>query len=336
MPGLDIFNDDAFSVQSLTATVNQMPYRPRQISKSGLFEEDSVTTTLVSVELKDGKLGLIEPSARGGPGETTSDEDRKLVPFQVDHYQRDDAVRADEVQNVPAFGSENEVEQVLDRVKSKLDRHLDDCDMTIEHQRVGAIKGLVKSRSGATLHNLYSRFDIAVPPAISLNLGNEDAKVDELLAVDVQHSIEDSLDAFYDGFHVYTGREFHLKLWGHKRIRETFLATSGAAQLRQAVPDTFTVGSFTFERYKTGAGASANAGGAYIAHDEARVVPVGVPGLFITRFAPADYIETVNTPGLPRYAKQYPQANGKGVSLEIQTNAISLCTQPAALRKLTL
>ncbi|MEP3300783.1 MAG: major capsid protein, partial [Roseibium sp.] len=66
------------------------------------------------------------------------------------------------------------------------------------------------------------------------------------------------------------------------------------------------------------------------------VTPYGVPGLFITRFAPADYIETVNTPGLPRYMKQIVKTNGKGVDIELQSNPISLCTQPGALRRLTL
>jgi hypothetical protein len=59
----------------------------------------------------------------------------------------------------------------------------------------------------------------------------------------------------------------------------------------------------------------------------------GVPDLFITRFAPADYVETVNTIGLPRYAKQIPMRNGKGIELEVQTNPINLCTQPGVLLK---
>ncbi len=41
--------------------------------------------------------------------------------------------------------------------------------------------------------------------------------------------------------------------------------------------------------------ATADLGAPYIAANEARVVVKGVPELFITRFAPADYEETVNT-----------------------------------------
>ena len=53
----------------------------------------------------------------------------------------------------------------------------------------------------------------------------------------------------------------------------------------------------------------------------------------LSHFGPADYTETVNTIGLPRYAKQYPMPNGKGINLEVQMNAISLCTRPEVLRQ---
>jgi hypothetical protein len=59
--------------------------------------------------------------------------------------------------------------------------------------------------------------------------------------------------------------------------------------------------------------------------------PTGVPNLFATVFAPADYIETVNTLGLPRYVKQYDMPNDKGVHMDTQMNALNFCTRPLAL-----
>ena len=59
------------------------------------------------------------------------------------------------------------------------------------------------------------------------------------------------------------------------------------------------------------------------------------PSLFVTNFAPADYVETVNTIGLPRYAKQEPMKMGKGIDIETQTNPLCLCTRPRAVVKLT-
>ena len=338
MPSMDIFNDDAFSLVSLTAAVNKRKYRPGQVSASGIFNEAGVTTTTVYVEVRDGQLALVEPTARGGPGETTGTNRREAVPFIVPHYQRDDAVYADEVQNVRAFGSESELETVQARVNEKAGRHAQDLTMTLEHQRVGAVKGIVVTKGGTTLTNLYTKFGIATPSPVSLELDVTTTDVAGVFDEDVRYSIEDSLDEPYDGMHVFTGREFHQALWRHSTVREAVLAAGGETALRMnmAVPDRFEFAGAMWERYRTGAAATTDLGAAYIADDEAYVVPTGVPDLFITRFAPADYTETVNTVGLPFYVRQWDMDNGKGRRMEVQMNAISLCTRPGVLRKLTL
>jgi hypothetical protein len=332
---VDIWDGDGFTIESLTAAINSEPYRPGQVSASGIFNEDGVTTTRISIEERNGQLSLVEPTPRGGPGETTGDDNRRLVPFDVNHYERDDSVMADEVQNVRAFGSGDQLETIQGRVERKGMRHAQDLTMTLEHQRVGAIKGIVTSKSGATLHDLYNRFGIAVPAAVSLELDVDTSNVGSLFQ-DVIFSIEDALDETYAGIHVYTGRNFHKAMWTHKSVRDTFLYNSGAQVLRSDVPDKYELFGATWERYRTGAKATADLGAPYIGADEARVVIKGVPDLFITRFAPADYEETVNTVGLPFYMKQWAKPNGKGRNIEVQMNAISLCTKPATLRKLTL
>jgi Phage major capsid protein E len=57
--------------------------------------------------------------------------------------------------------------------------------------------------------------------------------------------------------------------------------------------------------------------------------PVGVPGLFRQYNAPADFVETANTIGLPRYAKQaVDQQFARWVMLHVQSNPLSICTRP--------
>ena len=70
--------------------------------------------------------------------------------------------------------------------------------------------------------------------------------------------------------------------------------------------------------------------------DRAFAVPEGVPDLFITRFAPGDYMETVNTNGLPYYASQEIMKHSKGVEMEAQSNPINLCTRPHAVVELRM
>jgi len=335
MPTLDIFNDDAFSLSSLTARVNtEIGYVPGQIGSSGLFEEDGVSTLSVMVEERGGNLSLIEPTERGGPGETIKNDKDKLRSFVIPHIQRDDAVMADEVQGRRRFGTESDVETVQNLVDRKVARHYRAIDMTVEHFRIGALKGVILTKSGRTLYNLYTEFEIAAPADVNFALDVDATKV-RSKCFDLVRSIEDELDEPYDHIHAFVGDDFWKALIEHPKVRETFLNTQQAAELRGSmVVDKFEFGGIVWERYRTGKkGTAANGGAGFIAAGEARFAPVGVSELFITRFAPADYEETVNTDGLPRYAMQYAMPNNKGRHLEMQSNPLCLCTRPSVLRK---
>jgi hypothetical protein len=83
-----------------------------------------------------------------------------------------------------------------------------------------------------------------------------------------------------------------------------------------------------FEEYRGKVGATS-----FIADHKAHVFPIGVQELFMTYFAPADYWDTVNTMGLPRYARQFPDPSGadRHRNLEIQSNPLTICTRPRVL-----
>jgi hypothetical protein len=118
-------------------------------------------------------------------------------------------------------------------------------------------------------------------------------------------------------------------------VRNTFLNNPQAAQLRTSYVSggqtfgSFDFGGITWTNYR----GFDNSGTAMVAATACHIYPTGVPNLFRTYYAPADYIETVNTMGQPLYAKQYDMENGKGVHLDSQMNALSLCTRPKALLK---
>ena len=338
MPGnltLDIFNDDAFSLASLTGRYNgeAAMYVPGQVGKLGLFQEEGVPTLTIMIEERDGNLSMVEPSKRGGPGETVGSNRDRLRSLVIPHIQRDDSVMADEVQGRRAFGTTSDVETVLSVVDRKVARHLRDFDATLEHHRVGATKGVVLSKSGATIHNLFTEFGIAEPADVNFDLDNANTNV-RLKCEQLVRAVEDELDSPYTGIHSFCGNAFWDKFTEHKSVREVWLAAQKASELLGKKASTVQIGGITFERYRTGKKATAANGAApFIADTEARFVPTGVDGLFITRFAPADYVETVNTDGLPRYVKQFAMQNGKGISLEVQTNPINICTRPGVLRK---
>ena len=146
----------------------------------------------------------------------------------------------------------------------------------------------------------------------------------------------------FDGFLALCGDAFFDDLVKHKEVYETYLNYSAAASLRNSVLNTnngsassgawaeIELYGIRWVNYRGSA-----ALGITIPTDEARVVPLGVPGLFRSVYAPADYIETVNTMGLEMYAKMFRMDNDKGMKTEHQQNVVHYCTRPRLIRTLT-
>ncbi len=331
MPTLDIFSNDAFSLQSLTNTVISLPHVPTKIGSSGLFTESGITTTTFSIESVGDVLSLVPAGVRGSSGRVRAAVKRKMINFATVHLPQRDAVNADEVQGLRAFGTESDVVMVTTVVNGKLIRMRRDLDVTIEYQRIGAIKGIVYDADGVTeLLNMYTAFGVS-QQTLGMALTTDTTKV-LLKVVEAKRLAEDHLGGILTGgYRVYCSASFFDALVSHPAVERTWLNyQQGGAMLRSDLRMGFMFGDVEWVEYR------GNVGGIpFIEADAAYMVPTGVPDLFMTKYAPADYIETVNTNGLPYYAKHWIEAPGKAVELETQSNPISMCTRPRAIVKLT-
>jgi hypothetical protein len=334
---LDIFNNDAFSVVSLTDVVNKMPYLPGQVGRLNLFVETGVSTTTVALDEKNGVLSLIKTSARGAPGMQNTTPKSKTRSFKVPHLQLDDSVMADEVQNVRALGSQDRTVGVQEVVNQKLAEMVMKHDLTLENMKLGAIRGIVLDSDGSTLFDLFSEFGISANATVDFNLdaSNPASGVLKKTCASIVRTIASKLGGVpFTGIHALVGKDFMDDLQAHKEVRETYLNTPSAATLREnGAFATLRFGGIDFEEYRGVTSAEVGGQGVGIADGEAQFFPKGVPGLFRQWNAPADLVETVNTIGLPRYARQYTMPNGKGINLETQANPLVLCTRPEALVK---
>lgn len=330
---LDIFKGDAFSVMSLTDAINSIPFVPGQAGRIIQWNEQGVATLSVAIESKDGVLQLINPSPRGGPGNVTDKRKRTMRQLVIPHYEIDDAIYADEVQGIRAFGQESQVETVLAKVNDRMADHVQlELDPTLEYQRVGAIKGIILNADNSTLYNLFTEFGVSQEAEVNFDFdaaSPASGAVRKTCAA-ITRTIADNLGGVpFTGVSAFVGRDFFDALVANQETRETFLNQTEASQLRTGYAfQTFDYGGIHFEEYRGAVG-----GTPFIADGEARFFPVGVPGLFRTVYAPADYVETVNTIGLPRYTKQFPMPNDKGINMEMQSNALSYCTRPKVLMK---
>jgi len=72
----------------------------------------------------------------------------------------------------------------------------------------------------------------------------------------------------------------------------------------------------------------------FIPSAEAVAFPTGVPAMFIRHNAPAPYLETANTMGLPIYAKSELKRFGKGVDIELTARPLFLNSRPGSVIRL--
>lgn len=337
MPSLDIFNDDAFSVVSLTDFINDVKYRPGRIGQMGLFSTSRVSTTSVAIERIGDIIQIVEPQPRGAPGKGRDMPKRTIQDLRVPHFPRPWGVSADSVQNVRAKGSESELETVQNVVGEVIAANAMDFDVTEEACRLGAVTGIVSYQGDAEADlNLFTAFGIAQPAEVDFDLDNANPAEGVLrkkCATQIRN-MRKALGAVpFTEVHSFVGDNFFDDLLSHPEVRETYKGWSEAQILRESYigknrgeNPMFEFGGIVWENY-----GEIDGEGVGINTDKAQFFPTGVPNLFRTYYAPANYNETVNTLGERLYAKQETAKFDKGVEGELQMNALHICTRPATL-----
>lgn len=326
---MDIFNDDAFSVVSLTKAIEDTPFVPGRVGQLGIFSEEGVSTTSISIEKIGSTVSLVPAASRGSSGRPMGNDKRQMIPFTATHLPQRASILADEVQNLRAFGSETEVETAQRLMNRKLAKMRRDLDTTIEYQRIGAIKGSILDSDGTTeLLNLHTAFGTSVT-SHNLVLGTAGTQVRNKV-IEARRKMEAALGGLtYSGARVLCSASFFDALVGHAKVEAAFDRYMNGEFLREDQRGGFYFAGVFWEEYRGQVGATK-----FIADGEAWMVPEGVPDLFVTNYAPADYMETVNTLGQAYYAKQEPKDFGKGIDVETQSNPIHICTRPAVPVKL--
>ena len=336
---LDIFNNDAFSVTSLTGAMREIKHVPSFISRRGLFQTSSVATLSVAIERdKNQNLKLVPASARGAPGTTFGKNKRSMLNLTIPHFQVDDAVLADEVQGVRALGQERAVETLQAKIANRAAEASQFFALTEEFHRLKVLTtGKLYDSDGVTeLADFLTLFGESLPGEIDFSFDTNTGGLLRKFCTGVHRSMAATLDGLpFTGIEFLCGDTFFDDLVANAEVREAYEGHSAALQLLDAYVkgsgqnDTFgevNFGGIRFINYR-----GYFNGAAAIHTDKAHGYPTGVPMLFQTVYGPADYMETVNTMGQRLYAKQWRMDNDKGINLEFQSNALHYCTRPRVL-----
>ena len=327
---LNPFDNDAFTMVALTAAVNKIPNTYGRLEQLGLMPPEGVRTRSLLIEEMSGVLNLLPTMPVGAPATLGTQAKRKVRSFVIPHIPHDDVVLPEEVQGLRAFGSENDLEALANLIARKLQNMRNKHAITLEHLRMGALKGVILDADGSILYDLYSEFGIT---AKSVNFALTTNTTEVLLKVlEVKRHIEDNLRGeFMTGIMGLCSQGFFDALTTHPKVKEAYQRWQQGQLLFTDNRTNFSFGGIVFEEYRGQATDPSGVVRKFIADDEAHFFPLGTASTFRTYFAPADFNETANTLGLPLYAKQAPRKFERGTDLHTQSNPLPLCLRPEIL-----
>jgi hypothetical protein len=226
----------------------------------------------------------------------------------------------------------------MDAISGVMARHLETMRnkhaITLEHLRMGALKGQILDADGSTIYDLFGEFGLS-QETVGFDLANANSDI-KGHCYDLLTAIEDKLQGeFMTGVHVLCSPEFFRALTTHKEVKTAYTNWQQGIMLISDVRSGFTYTGVTFEEYRGQASDGNGTVRKFIAPGEAHAFPLGTVDTFGTYFAPADFNETVNTLGQSLYAKQEPRKFERGTDLHTQSNPLPMCHRPGVLVKLT-
>lgn len=309
---MDIFRD-YFTRENLLASIAKAPYIPGRLAS--LFESRALTSTVLALEEQPTNGATILAGVpRGTPSRIETLERRNVYTFNTTHYRADGSVYADEVLNARGAGVNAAVEIINMRRDELMMRLRRDIDLTHESLRVACL---------VTPTNAFGNVTASQQIALNTDATKTRKEIFDKIIV----PMETALNGIpFSGLHAYCSDAFWSKLIENAAVKATLLNYAMAQDLRNDPREMVNFGGVTWERYR-------GTGTVVIPTGTARIVPEGVPNMWIQAFAPADTLDTVGAGamGTPYFPQAIASADNRRWYLEIQTNCVMVCTRPSAV-----
>ncbi|MEP6961006.1 MAG: major capsid protein [Acidobacteriota bacterium] len=331
---IDIFNSDSFGTVELTSAINVVPNMYGRLQQLGVFPDKGRRTRTVALERKNGVLNLLPSRPVGGPASKGTTAKRSLKNLTIPHFPHEDVVLAEDVQGVRAFGTDNQLQGAQDLINDKLIEHANKHNITKEFLRWGAIKGLILDADGSTLLDVFAEFAVTQEVEdFAFSTANEN--IAQLVRTLKRYMETNAMGVTYDHIHVMCSPGWFDSFIGHANVEKFYLTFLNGRTLNNDQRGGFPFQDVVFEEHSGQATDLAGTVRKFIPDNEAIAFPVGTTGLFETALAPADFMETVNTIGLPYYAKLERMKFDRGVEIHTQQNPLPICQRPELLVRLT-
>lgn len=314
-------------VSTLGGLISEIPPVPSRINQLGLFIEQGMLGTKLFFDRQGYEIRLVQSTERGAAVPDGLSPSRNNVHLKAVRLSEKATILADDFRDILALGTSGGFESLNSWMTQRLWSPTQSVRATNEWHKLGAIKGEVLDANGDVIFDLYDLFGFTKPEPVELELDTASTDVRGKMTKAKRAMMKALGGVPATGFHAFAGDNLWDKLVGHKSVRETWLNTQRASELRDnAAYESINLGGITIENYHGYVGETP-----FVGPDEIRFFPVGVPGLFQQHFAPADRFPFNDGMGLKEYVMPYRKDDGTAIDFIVQSNPVTLCTRPNAL-----
>ena len=325
---LNPFATDAFSLVSLTEAMNIIPNTYGKIRGLKLFKGKGVTTRTVMVEQKNGVLNLLTTMPVGAPGQKLNRGLRNVRSFVIPHIPAEDVILPQEYDSIRAFGKEGQTAALAAIMNDHLETAKSKYAITDEYHKMCALKGQVLDADDTVLFDWYKEFLIQrkqVDFLLGTGTTNIGAKCREVL----RHMETNLHGETMSGVHCLVDKDFFEAFVNHAVVKTAYERWRDGQALRSDMRTGFPFSGITFEEYEGTVDTFAGVAKKFLASKDGVAFPIGTQQTFRTNYAPADFLETVNTRGKEFYAKQEPRKFNRGIDIHMQSNPMNMVMRPA-------
>ena len=237
---LNVLNNDAFTLASMTAAISKVATVPERLGQLGLFPAAPIRTELATVEVREGKIKLIQTSDRGEDIESRNKGQKgQMKFFQTKRLAVKDRIRATDLQFLRQFGTEDQVKQLQQEIALRQtgpNGLMADLNLTFESMRLSAIDGILKDADGTVLYDYFTELGITKPSSVVVPLSTAtEGALREFVQKNVtRHMRRKAKGARFTKIHALCGENAYDKLHKNPEFRETFLNQQAANELRQS------------------------------------------------------------------------------------------------------
>jgi hypothetical protein len=323
------FDAGGYSLAEMTQAINILPNVYTRLGQMGLFRFEGVTQRSVIIEQAEGVLNLLPTVPLGGPATVANRDLRSMRSFTVPWIPHDDVITPQDIQGVRGFGVADAADPLATVMERKLTRMRVKHAQTREYMEVNALRGIVKDGAGITLYNYFTEFGLS-QLAVDFLLGTATTSVQAKVRTLLRLVEEELKGETMTGVHALVSPEFFDRLIGHAKVEEAYkyYASTGAQPLREDTRRRFPFSGVVFEEYNATVTLSTGGTEKLVPAGEGIAFPLGTLDTFVTYGAPANLIETVNTVGLPIYARQLPRRDGSGIDVKTEASILPINKRP--------